>query len=87
MKTGAQVAHAAEDEGGYAIAEEIRKNLFGFIPAVRGAMGLGRCPVCGSRKIMSRIRRPRIVVDGPTVIKMTCAACGHKWHMTLRAGP
>ena len=87
MATEAKATRAVEDEGGYATAEEIRENLFGFMPAVTRAIGLGRCPACGSRKVTSRIRRSRIVVDGPTVMEMTCAACGHKWHMTLRAGP
>ena len=40
MRTGAKKVHAVEDEGGYATTEEIRKNLFGFIPAVTRAMGL-----------------------------------------------
>ena len=39
MTTEAKTVHAVEDEGGYATTEEIRKNLFGFIPAVTRAIG------------------------------------------------
>ena len=39
MTKEAKTAHAVEDESGYATIEEIRKNLFGFMPAVRRAMG------------------------------------------------
>ena len=39
MTKEAKTAHTVEDEGGYATIEEIRKNLFGFMPAVRRAMG------------------------------------------------
>ena len=39
MTKEAKTAHAVEDEGGYATIEEIRRNLFGFMPAVRRAMG------------------------------------------------
>lgn len=39
MTTEAKTMHAVEDEGGYATTEEIRKNLFGFIPAVTRAIG------------------------------------------------
>ena len=46
-----------------------------------------RCPVCGRKAVTSRIRRSRIVVDGPTVMEMTCGTCGHTWRMTLRTGP
>ena len=53
----------------------------------RFAPSPGRCPTCGSRKVTSRIRRSRIVVDGPTVMEMTCGTCGHTWRMTFRAGP
>ena len=40
MTTEAKTVHAFEDEVGYATAEEIRENLFGFMPAVRHATGL-----------------------------------------------
>ena len=47
MTTEAKTGHPFEDEGGYATIEEIHENLFGFIPAVRRAIGLSA--VKGSR--------------------------------------
>ena len=47
----------------------------------------GRCPVCGSKTVKSRVRRSLCVVDGPTYLEMKCGACGHTWRMLLRAGP
>ena len=46
-----------------------------------------RCPVCGSAAVKSRVRRPLVVVDGPTYRELTCGKCGHRWRMLLRAGP
>ncbi|MBQ6340614.1 MAG: hypothetical protein IJI36_15860 [Kiritimatiellae bacterium] len=65
-----------------AMLEKCLRILFG-----RLAPSPGRCPMCGNRKVTSRIRRSRIVVDGPTYLEMKCGACGHTWRMLLRAGP
>ena len=46
-----------------------------------------RCPVCGSKAVKSRVRRPLVMVDGPTYLEMKCGKCGHRWRMLLRAGP
>ena len=88
---GRQMA-AETEEGGCATIEEIRKGLFGFMPAITQHMHFperegGRCPVCGSKVVTSRIRRSWIIVDGPTYLEMKCGACGHTWRMLLRAGP
>ncbi len=86
-------SNLSEDERqGYATIEEIRKGLFGFMPAITQHMHFperegGRCPVCGSKVVTSRIRRSWIIVDGPTYLEMKCGACGHTWRMLLRAGP
>ena len=49
----------------------------------------GRCPVCGSEAVKSRIGKPLgpFVVDGPIVSEMTCRKCGHRWSVPLRMGP
>ena len=47
----------------------------------------GRCPVCGSKTVKSRVRRSLCVVDGPMYLEMKCGACGHAWRMLVRAGP
>ena len=58
---GRQMA-AETEEGGYATTEEIRKGLFGFMPALTRHMHFpgregGRCPVCGRKAVASRIHR------------------------------
>lgn len=49
----------------------------------------GRCPVCGAEAVKSRIRKSLgpFVVDGPTVVEMTCRKCGNRWSVPLRMGP
>ena len=60
-----------------------------WVRALLGRMfpSVGRCPVCGGKAIVSRIRRSRVMVDGPTYLEMKCGTCGHAWRMLLRAGP
>ena len=94
MKTKTKKAERAKnnEEGAYATIEEIRKGLFGFMPALTRHMHFpgsegGRCPVCGRKAVASRIRRSWVIVDGPTYLEMKCGACGHTWRMLLRAGP
>ena len=95
MKTKTKKAERAKnnEEGAYATIEEIRKGLFGFMPALTRAMlgrfppSMERCPVCGSKAVASRTRQSRVVIDGPTYLEMKCGKCGPKWRMLLRAGP
>ena len=60
------------------------KTIKNFNPAISST-----CSVCGAAAVKSRIEKPLgpFVKDGPTVMEMKCAKCGHKWSIPLRIGP
>ena len=57
--------------------------------AILGRMlpSFDRCPACGNKSVMSRVRRSWVVVDGPMYLEMKCGKCGHRWRWLMRAGP
>jgi len=66
----------------------------GLMEMIIGILGCrfpfaGKCPVCGSAKVKSKVRQPMgpIVKDGPTIVEMKCRKCGYRWSVPLRVGP
>lgn len=61
-----------------------RSSMLDWLRAKVISRFLGRCPVCGSKRVsVTMARRPPFVVDGPRSFDCRCRACGHIWRQPV----